>query len=74
VRERFEALTEREREVLAGVVAGRLNKQIAAKLGIAERTVKAHRAAVMAKMRAGSVAELVQICDRLEAGEARAAR
>ena len=74
LRARFDSLTEREREVLAGVVAGRLNKQIAARLGIAERTVKAHRAAVMAKMHAGSVAELVQICDQLDAGEARVAR
>ncbi|HTG97844.1 MAG TPA: LuxR C-terminal-related transcriptional regulator, partial [Burkholderiales bacterium] len=52
-------LTPREHEVLAGVVAGKLNKQIAAELGTAEKTIKVHRARVMKKMRAGSVAELV---------------
>jgi FixJ family two-component response regulator len=53
------ALTPREREVMAHVVAGRLNKQIAAELGTAEKTVKVHRARVMKKMGVGSVAELV---------------
>jgi RNA polymerase sigma factor (sigma-70 family) len=53
------SLTEREREVMTYVVAGRLNKQIAADLGISEKTVKVHRARVMKKMGAGSVAELV---------------
>jgi FixJ family two-component response regulator len=53
-------LTEREREVLDGVVAGRLNKQIAGDLGITEKTVKVHRARVMAKMAASSLAELVR--------------
>ena len=56
---RIAALTPREHEVLAGVVAGKLNKQIAAELGTAEKTIKVHRARVMKKMRAGSVAELV---------------
>lgn len=56
---RLAALTPREHEVLAGVVAGKLNKQIAAELGTAEKTIKVHRARVMKKMRAGSVAELV---------------
>jgi len=57
---RVAALTERERQVMAHVVAGHLNKQIAADLGIAEKTVKVHRARVMKKMSVGSVAELVR--------------
>ena len=61
----YEGLTQREREVLEGVVGGRMNKEIAAQLGIAERTVKAHRASVMQKLRANSVPELVQISGRL---------
>jgi FixJ family two-component response regulator len=59
------ALTSREREVLTQVVAGRLNKQIASAIGASERTVKAHRARVMSKMGASSVAELVRAIDRL---------
>jgi FixJ family two-component response regulator len=55
------ALTPREREVMAHVVTGRLNKQIAAELGTAEKTVKVHRARVMKKMGVGSVAELVSL-------------
>jgi FixJ family two-component response regulator len=57
-------LTPRETEVFALVVTGMLNKQIAAELGIGEQTVKVHRARVMEKMRAGSVAELVRLADR----------
>ena len=57
---RVAALTAREREVMAHVIAGHLNKQIAASLGIAEKTVKVHRARVMKKMGVGSVAELVR--------------
>ena len=65
LRARYEALTPREREVLAGVIAGKLNKQIAFELGTAERTIKAHRAQVMEKMQAASVAELVRFADEL---------
>lgn len=61
----YEGLTPREREVFAGVVAGRLNKQIAAEIGASERTVKAHRAQVLAKMRVGSVAELASLATEL---------
>jgi FixJ family two-component response regulator len=60
---RVATLTPREREVMVHVVAGHLNKQIAAELGIAEKTVKVHRARVMEKMRAGSLAELVRLAD-----------
>jgi FixJ family two-component response regulator len=65
LRARYERLTPREREVFTGVVAGKLNKQIAADLGTAERTIKAHRAQVMEKMQVASVAELVHIADQL---------
>ena len=58
--ERLASLTPREREVLEGVVAGRLNKQIADRLGTAEKTIKVHRARMMEKMRVDSVAELVR--------------
>jgi len=66
VRRRVAMLTARETEVFARVVTGMLNKQIGAALGIGEKTVKVHRARVMEKMRAGSVAELVRLAD--EAG------
>ena len=62
---RFESLTPREREVLAAVAAGRLNKQIAADLGIVEQTVKFHRARIMERMRAKTVAELMHLAARL---------
>ena len=65
IEERLALLTHREDEVLRHVVMGRLNKQIAADLGIAERTVKVHRARVMAKMRAASLAQLVRLCERV---------
>jgi len=63
IRQRVSLLTPRETEVFALVVTGMLNKQIAAELGIGEKTVKVHRARVMEKMRAGSVAELVRLAD-----------
>jgi FixJ family two-component response regulator len=71
LRTRYETLTPREREVLAGVAAGKLNKQIAIELGTAERTVKAHRAQVMEKMQAASVAELVTFANELRERGAR---
>jgi FixJ family two-component response regulator len=58
---RLSSLTPREREVLLGVVAGKLNKQIAAELGTAEKTIKVHRARMMRKMGVDSVAELVRL-------------
>jgi FixJ family two-component response regulator len=63
IRKRVRQLTPRETEVFALVVTGMLNKQIAGVLGIGEKTVKVHRARVMEKMRAGSVAELVRLAD-----------
>jgi FixJ family two-component response regulator len=65
VRRRVAMLTARETEVFARVVTGMLNKQIAAALGIGEKTVKVHRARVMEKMQAGSVAELVRLADEV---------
>jgi len=62
---RYRALTPRERDVLARVVTGLLNKQIAGELGTSEAAVKVHRQHVMAKMGAGSLAELVRMTDRL---------
>lgn len=67
IQERVKRLTAREAEVLALVVTGMLNKQIAAALGIGEKTVKVHRARVMEKMQARSVAELVRLADRVGA-------
>lgn len=64
LRKRLDALTPREREVLAEIVAGKLNKQIAFDLGIVEQTVKYHRARIMERMQAKSVAELMHIVAR----------
>jgi FixJ family two-component response regulator len=61
VSERLNTLTPRERQVFDQVIAGRLNKQIAAELGIVEKTIKVHRARVMRKMHAGSLVELVHL-------------
>jgi FixJ family two-component response regulator len=65
VQQRLEGLTQREHQVLAGVVEGKLNKQIAAELGTTEKTVKVHRGRVMEKMEASSVATLVRDLEKL---------
>ncbi len=65
IRLRYERLTPRERQVMAFVVAGLLNKQIAGELATTERTIKFHRAHVMTKMETASVADLVRIAGRL---------
>jgi FixJ family two-component response regulator len=62
---RFDSLTSRERQVMALVVAGLLNKQVGGELGISEITVKAHRGQVMQKMKANSLADLVRMAGRL---------
>ncbi|MGA2811974.1 MAG: response regulator transcription factor [Candidatus Acidiferrum sp.] len=66
IRQRFESLTPREKEVLALVVAGLLNKQIADELGMSELTVKTHRAHVMQKTEADSLAHLVRMAEKLK--------
>ncbi len=65
IRARFDRLSGREKEVFRLVVEGRLNKQIAGSLGTSERTVKAHRANVMEKMGADSLADLVRKAEKL---------
>jgi FixJ family two-component response regulator len=66
LRERFDSLTLREREVMAQVARGRLNKQIAGDLGISEITVKVHRGQVMRKMKASSLPDLALMADKLK--------
>ncbi len=70
---RYRVVTSREREVFALVTAGMLNKQIAADLGVTEKTIKVHRAHVMQKMGAGSLADLVRMAERLGVRKADAA-
>jgi FixJ family two-component response regulator len=69
LRQRHENLTVRERQVLEGIAAGRLNKQIAADLGITEQTVKFHRARIMERMQARSASELMRMAAKLSIGE-----
>jgi FixJ family two-component response regulator len=71
LRERYASLTPRERDVMALVVSGLLNKQVAGELGISESTVKAHRGQVMQKMMANSVADLVKMTARLHQNPAK---
>jgi len=68
LRERFDALSSREREIMMQVTAGRLNKQIADDIGIAESTVKVHRTHLMRKMKARSLPELSRMADMLKLG------
>lgn len=65
LRERFETLTPREREVMTEVLKGRLNKQIAGDIGVSEVTVKAHRGEVMRKMKASSLLDLARMAEKL---------
>jgi FixJ family two-component response regulator len=66
LRGRYQALTPREREVMALVVSGKANKEVASDIGASEATVKIHRGNVMQKMQAGSLIELVRIADKIK--------
>ena len=66
LQERYGALTAREQQVIALVVSGMLNKQIASEIGASEATVKVHRGNAMHKMQAGSVVDLVRMADKLK--------
>ena len=66
LRTRHEALTARERQVMALLVSGRVNKQIAAEIGISEVTVRLHRGQIMQKMRASSLVDLIRIADKIK--------
>ena len=74
IRLRLDRLTPREHEVMARVVIGRLNKQIAGELGIAEKTIKIHRARVMEKMGAQTLADLIHLAGRAGIGAAESVR
>jgi FixJ family two-component response regulator len=74
VEKRLLRLTPREREVLSHVVAGRLNKQIAADLGTVEKTIKVHRSRMMAKLCVRTVADLVRMVEQLNAARERLGR
>ncbi|MES3003568.1 MAG: response regulator transcription factor [Pseudomonadota bacterium] len=71
LRQRYVTLTPREREIMALVILGRLNKQVAGELGVSEVTVKVHRGQIMRKMRAKSLPELVRMGDALRPGAAK---
>jgi FixJ family two-component response regulator len=66
LRTRHESLTARERQLMALLVSGRVNKQIAAEIGISEVTVRLHRGQIMRKMRASSLADLIRIADKIK--------
>jgi RNA polymerase sigma factor (sigma-70 family) len=73
LRQRFQSLSPREREVISMVVAGMLNKQIAGEFGTAENTVKVHRSRAMEKMHAQSLADLVRMMEKLKVSSQQAA-
>ena len=74
LRERFDTLSSREREIMIQVTAGRLNKQVASDMGIAESTVKVHRTNLMRKMKARSLPELSRMADMLQLAPEKSAR